>query len=64
MTTLHVEDRSFIDGGVAALEGFRAEILKDRGRIENEDEPVFDVILDLLDRVTQVLVQYGSEAGD
>jgi len=41
---------SFFDVGAEALEIFRDELVKDRSRIENEDEPAFDVIIDLLDR--------------
>lgn len=37
--------------GAAALAAFREQIIVDRGRIENADEPVFDVIVGLLDRV-------------
>ena len=47
--------------GLAALEAFKEQLLTDRGRIENEDEPVFDVIVDLLERVTAVLRQEWEE---
>jgi hypothetical protein len=49
----------FVAGAKAALEGFRAELLKDRGRIENEEEPVFDVIVDLLDRTIAALDSFA-----
>jgi len=48
---------SFQAGGVAALEAFKEELLKERGHVENETEPVFDVIVDLLERVTEGLRQ-------
>ena len=40
--------QSFVLGGIAALEGFLTEIVNHRGRIENQEEPVFDVIVGLL----------------
>ena len=43
-------DNMFWLGSVAGLEEFRAQLVADRGRIENELEPAVDVILDLLDR--------------
>jgi hypothetical protein len=46
---------TFEQGAIAALEGFRLELLADRGRIENEVEPAFDVIVDLLQRVVAEL---------
>lgn len=39
----------FVAGSVAALEAFRSELLRNRGHIENEVEPAFDVIVELLD---------------
>jgi hypothetical protein len=45
----------FVAGSVTALESFLAEMVADRGRIENEDEPVFEVIADLLQRTITVL---------
>jgi len=37
-------------GAIAALTIFRDELIHDRDRIENLSEPIFPVILDLLDR--------------
>ena len=45
----------FLAGSLAALEGFHDELLVARGRIENEAEPVFDVIVDLLQRTIAAL---------
>jgi hypothetical protein len=45
----------FLAGSLAALESFKAELLLARDRIENEDEPVFDVIVDLLERTARTL---------
>jgi hypothetical protein len=50
-----VDDPAFVSGSLAALEGFRDELLRARGHIENEDEPAFDVIVDLLERTIAVL---------
>jgi hypothetical protein len=54
----------FEQGAIAALEGFREELLSARGRIENEDEPVFDVIVDLLDRVTTTMKTHVANEGE
>ena len=40
----------FLAGSQASLEAFLAELRANRGHIENEDEPVFDVIVHLLER--------------
>jgi hypothetical protein len=50
-----MDDERYVAGAVAALDGFRAELLSNRDNIENDGEPVFDVIMDLLDRTLAVL---------
>ena len=52
---LFMDDERYVAGAVAALDGFRAGLLSDRDNIENDGEPVFDVIMDLLDRTLAVL---------
>ena len=51
---------SFVLGGAAALETFLEGILHDRGQIENAEEPVFDVIVDLLKRAVKALEECQS----
>jgi hypothetical protein len=55
MTTTMIDTEAGRFGAVTALEAFKAQLLRDRGRIENEDEPVFDVIVDLLDRCVNAI---------
>ena len=43
------EQEAFDRGGIAALEVLRGVLVEDRGRIENDAEPVFDVIVSLMD---------------
>ena len=45
----------FLAGSLAALQSFRAELLEARERVENDPEPTFDVIVDLLDRTISAL---------
>ena len=46
-----ISDERFVQGAESALDAFRAELISHRDNIESCDEPVFDVIIALLDRV-------------
>lgn len=58
-----MSDDDFYDGGRTVLEAFRAQLLKDRGLLENDDVPVFDAILDLLNRTIELFEAQAPVSG-
>jgi hypothetical protein len=55
-----VSSDQFLAGSRAALEGFWAELHANRDRIESEQEPLFDVIVDLLERTIDMLTTFDQ----
>ena len=50
-----MNDERFVLGSRLGLQSFLEELQASRGRIENEDAPAFDVIVDLLEECIERL---------